>query len=187
MGLSIYLSAPMKIYTRTGDTGDTALFGGGRVPSDHWRGHLRRCRRAQLRYRRGARDAAGRCLRRATRVDPARSVLDRRPSRHPDPAKVAKALEKADLSSDRIGMFERVMDDADETLPPLRAFVLPAGAPKAAACTSRARSAAAPSGAWSGWREWNRCRNCSSCISTGCPTYCSRWPGSPTISTDAET
>jgi cob(I)alamin adenosyltransferase len=51
----------------------------------------------------------------------------------PDPAKVAKALEKADLSEARVAEFERVMDAADHELPPLRAFVLPAGTAKAAA------------------------------------------------------
>ncbi|HET6578848.1 MAG TPA: ATP:cob(I)alamin adenosyltransferase, partial [Gemmatimonadales bacterium] len=33
----------------------------------------------------------------------------------------------------RVAEFERVMDAADIELPPLRAFVLPAGTPKAAA------------------------------------------------------
>jgi cob(I)alamin adenosyltransferase len=51
----------------------------------------------------------------------------------PEPDKVAKALEKADLSSERPAEFEQVMDEADRVLPPLRAFVLPGGTAKAAA------------------------------------------------------
>ena len=51
----------------------------------------------------------------------------------PDPRKVAKALEKAELSAERVALFERTMDDAEAELPPLRAFILPAGTPKAAA------------------------------------------------------
>jgi cob(I)alamin adenosyltransferase len=46
---------------------------------------------------------------------------------------VAKALAKASLSPERVTAFERLMDQAELELPPLRAFVLPAGAPKAAA------------------------------------------------------
>jgi cob(I)alamin adenosyltransferase len=51
----------------------------------------------------------------------------------PDPDRVAEALEKAALSSGRVSEFERVIDQAEEELPPLRAFILPAGTAKAAA------------------------------------------------------
>jgi cob(I)alamin adenosyltransferase len=51
----------------------------------------------------------------------------------PDPEKVAKTLEKAELGEGRVLEFERLIDEADGELPPLRAFVLPAGTPKAAA------------------------------------------------------
>ena len=51
----------------------------------------------------------------------------------PDPAKVAKAIDKARLSDDRIKELEDTIDAADRELDPLRAFVLPGGTPKAAA------------------------------------------------------
>ena len=124
----------MKIYTRTGDTGDTALFGGGRVPKDHPRvaaygdvdelnsvlGLIRATEPAAL-------------------FDPLLESIQRdlfAIGGHlatPDPERVRKALEKATLSPDRVSEFERTMDDADRELPPLKAFVLPAGTPKASA------------------------------------------------------
>jgi cob(I)alamin adenosyltransferase len=124
----------MKIYTRTGDTGETALFGGGRVPKDHPRvaaygdvdelnsviGFIRSTEPAGL-------------------FDPLLESIQRdlfSIGGHlatPDPERVRKALEKAALSPDRVTEFERTMDEADGEVPPLRAFVLPAGTPKAAA------------------------------------------------------
>ena len=51
----------------------------------------------------------------------------------PEPEKVAKAIARAVIPPERVASFERVMDDAEQELPPLRAFVLPGGTPKAAA------------------------------------------------------
>lgn len=124
----------MKIYTRTGDTGETALFGGGRVPKDHPRvtaygdvdelnsvlGLIRATEPAAL-------------------FDPLLESIQRdlfSIGGHlatPDPERVRKALEKATLSAERVGEFERAMDQADQELQPLKAFVLPAGTPKASA------------------------------------------------------
>jgi cob(I)alamin adenosyltransferase len=124
----------MKIYTRTGDEGDTSLFGAGRVPKDHAR---------VAAY--GDVDELNSVLGlvRATEpndfFDPLLQSIQRDlfaiggQLAAPDPVPVAKALVKANLSTDRVGEFERVIDESETELPPLRAFVLPAGTSKAAA------------------------------------------------------
>jgi cob(I)alamin adenosyltransferase len=124
----------MKIYTKTGDRGETALFGGGRVPKDHPR---------VAAY--GDVDELNsvigliRSTEPATLFDPLLESIQRdlfSIGGHlatPDPERVRKALEKAVLSPERVSEFERAMDEAERELSPLKAFVLPAGTPKASA------------------------------------------------------
>jgi len=124
----------MPIYTRTGDEGTTGLFGGGRVPKHHPR---------VVAYGEVDELNAAIGLARATPPTELADGLLETVQRDlfalgghlatPDPAKVAKALERATLSEERIREFERAIDAADTELAPLRAFVLPAGTPKAAA------------------------------------------------------
>jgi len=124
----------MRIYTRTGDLGSTGLFGGGRVPKHHPR---------VAAY--GDVDELNSALGLA-RATPPTDFFDELLERiqrdlfsigghlaTPDPVKVTAALAKAELSEARVAEFEKTIDDADGELPPLRAFVLPAGTPKAAA------------------------------------------------------
>ncbi|HWA57349.1 MAG TPA: cob(I)yrinic acid a,c-diamide adenosyltransferase [Gemmatimonadales bacterium] len=124
----------MRIYTRTGDAGETGLFGGGRVAKDHPRVQA---------Y--GEVDELNSAIGVARATQPVHFMDQLLESIQrdlfalgghlatPDPDKVRSALEKADLAEARAGEFERVMDEAEQELPPLRAFVLPAGTPKAAA------------------------------------------------------
>lgn len=124
----------MKIYTRTGDSGDTGLFGGGRVAKDHAR---------VAAY--GDIDELNSAIGVARAAEPSAFHEDLlRSIQHdlfaigghlatPDPEKVAEALKKAEMSDARVAEFEDVIDQADQALPPLKAFILPAGAPKAAA------------------------------------------------------
>jgi cob(I)alamin adenosyltransferase len=124
----------MKIYTRTGDEGETGLFGGGRVPKDHPR---------VAAY--GDVDELNSALGVVRATQPVQFFDDLIEAVQrdlfaigghlatPDPAKVAAALEKAELSDERVTQFEQVMDAAGAELPPLRAFVVPGGTPKAAA------------------------------------------------------
>jgi cob(I)alamin adenosyltransferase len=124
----------MKIYTKTGDRGETALFGGGRVSKDHPRvaayGDVDELNSVIGLIR--ATEPAG-------FFDPLLESIQRdlfSIGGHlatPDPERVSKALEKAALSPERVSEFERAMDEAERELPPLKAFVLPAGTPKASA------------------------------------------------------
>lgn len=126
----------MKIYTRTGDEGETGLFGGGRVPKD------------DLRVRAyGAVDEAN------AAIGMARALLPRSPgSDGPDadlaglqsalfdlgadlatPAdararRAVRAVQAADVEA-----LERRIDALEEELEPLRSFVLPGGTEAAAA------------------------------------------------------
>lgn len=124
----------MTIYTRTGDAGETGLFGGGRVPKDH--------ARVQAYGDVDELNSAVGVARATAPLDFFDALLETVQRdlfalggqlATPDPAKVRKALEKAELTEARVTGFERIMDEADGELPPLRAFVLPAGTPKAAA------------------------------------------------------
>lgn len=124
----------IRIYTRTGDAGETALFGGGRVSKDHPR--IMAC---------GDVDELNASLGVVRATDPgdgSDSLLDSIQRdlfsigghlATPDPAKVRKALAKAELSDERVAEFERIIDAAEAELPPLKAFILPGGTPRAAA------------------------------------------------------
>ena len=125
----------MKIYTKTGDAGDTGLFGGGRVPKSHPRveayGDV-----DELNATIGVARAAG-------PVDAQIDALLVRVQQDlfaigallatPDRERMRMHLDKAKVDQERIGELERAIDAADTELEPLRAFILPGGSPKAAA------------------------------------------------------
>jgi cob(I)alamin adenosyltransferase len=124
----------MKIYTKTGDAGDTGLFGGGRVPKNHARveayGDV-----DELNASLGVAIGAG-------SVPDIDATLAR--IQHdlfaigallatPDRDKMRNHLEKARIDDARITELERAIDAGDTELEPLRAFIMPGGSPKAAA------------------------------------------------------
>ncbi len=124
----------MKIYTRTGDTGDTGLFGGGRVPKDNPRvaayGDVDELNAAV---------GVARATQPADLFDAELRAIQQDlfalggQLASPEPAKVRTALAKADLAPSRVRTLEEAIDAADAELSPLRAFVLPGGTPKSAA------------------------------------------------------
>lgn len=124
----------MKIYTKTGDKGDTGLFGGGRVPKHHPRvqayGDVDEL---------NASIGMARSIELMPRVDEVLAPIQRdlfaigALLATPDREKMRQHLEKARIDDERISELERAIDDGDAELEPLRSFILPGGTPKAAA------------------------------------------------------
>jgi cob(I)alamin adenosyltransferase len=124
----------MKIYTKTGDSGDTGLFGGGRVSKDDPRVEaygdvdelnavLGLARSAEL----------------MPRIDEVLVPIQRdlfsigALLATPDREKMQQHLTKARISEERIAELEHAIDACDRELEPLKAFILPGGTQKAAA------------------------------------------------------
>ncbi|CAN5920817.1 cob(I)yrinic acid a,c-diamide adenosyltransferase [soil metagenome] len=124
----------MKIYTKTGDTGQTGLFGGGRVPKDDLRveayGDVDELN-AVL--------GMARCIEMMPRIDEVLVPIQRdlfaigALLATPDRDRMASHLEKARIDESRIIELEHAIDDGEAELEPLRAFIVPGGTPKAAA------------------------------------------------------
>ena len=124
----------MRIYTRTGDSGDTGLFGGGRVAKNHPRveayGDVDELNAAI---------GFVRSIEQMPRVDEVLIPVQRdlfaigALLATPDRDKVRQHLEKARVDDERITQLEHAIDDGDRELEPLKAFIVPGGSPKAAA------------------------------------------------------
>ena len=124
----------MKIYTRTGDEGATALFGGGRVEKDHPRveayGDVDELNAAL---------GMARAIEMMPRIDEVLVPVQRdlfaigALLATPDHAKMSEQLVKARIDDQRIEELERAIDACEQELEPLRSFIIPGGTPKAAA------------------------------------------------------
>lgn len=124
----------MKIYTKTGDGGETALLGGGRVPKHHERvvayGEV-----DELNCAIGAALAVAPVEMEAELLEQIQRGLFAIGGQlaSPDPSKVERALAKANIDAEAIARMEETIDRAEAELPALASFILPGGTPKAAA------------------------------------------------------
>ena len=123
----------LKIYTKTGDDGRTALFGGGRVG----KGDLRVEAYGDV-DELNAFLGAARSVDMMPRIDEVLAPVQRdlfaigALLATPHPEEHRKQLEKARIGDKRIAQLEQAIDDGEGELEPLRAFIMPGGTPKAA-------------------------------------------------------
>ena len=124
----------MKIYTKTGDGGETGLFGGGRVPKSHARSEAF-----------GVLDELGAFVGHARAAVEVELVRDRLEAvQHdlfglganlatPEPTEGRKRPEIPSLPLHRVGEMEAWIDEVIGEVPPLENFVLSGGSPGAVA------------------------------------------------------
>jgi cob(I)alamin adenosyltransferase len=119
-----------RIYTKTGDGGDTGLWGGERVPKDHVRVEA---------Y--GTVDELGAALGQAQVLAPPPELaallaelqallfeLGAELATPPSKGQLPAGIDEADVTR-----LERAIDEHEASLPPLKSFILPGGTPLAAA------------------------------------------------------
>jgi cob(I)alamin adenosyltransferase len=134
-----------RIYTRTGDAGDTGLLGGGRVPKDDPRveayGTVDEANSALgllAAHLDGDAADAVRAMQRALFAIGAELATPRplAPGAAPGaaPGLAPGAAPGPAVGPDHVAALEALIDAWDAELPPLRQFVLPGGSPAAAAC-----------------------------------------------------
>jgi cob(I)alamin adenosyltransferase len=123
----------MRIYTKTGDAGDTGLFGGGRVGKDHPRveayGDV-----DELNAVLGLVRAAEQMPRIDEVIVPVQRDLFSIGAllATPDREKMRAQLAKARIDDERILELELAIDQCESELEPLRSFIVPGGTEKAA-------------------------------------------------------
>ena len=124
----------LKIYTKTGDEGQTGLFGGGRVEKDDPRveayGDVDEL---------NATLGVARSVELMPRIDEVLVPIQRdlfaigALLATPDHDKMREQLRKARIDDARIAELEHAIDECERELEPLRSFILPGGTPKASA------------------------------------------------------
>ncbi len=117
----------MKIYTRTGDAGETALFGGARVPKDD--GRVRAYGEVdELNATLGLARAEGPPADLdALLAEVQRDLFALGAQLADRSARVGDRRAKAALGDTRVAELERAIDEREATLPPLATFILPGG------------------------------------------------------------
>ena len=119
----------MKIYTKTGDTGETSLFDNTRASKADARvdayGEV-----DELNACLGAARAAGVESDIAQALEAIQKDLFALGARLADPSsRIADRVTKAAVSAADVERLEQTLDRLDATLPPLRRFILPGGSP----------------------------------------------------------